>query len=184
MSCCVFEVTSPDLRPDDIGPVLGLGSPGGRFPEPHPHGDERQLHLLREGPTGPDQRRQGPAHRQQGQTGNGLSPALAAVSTFFGKEYILTVLFSMLQTPPAGNKTQYEEIDIPVALLSYSDMLDISKVRDQAWLRLSSGFAYYLKEHATLFPNSTTVCSPLILDELIHTPLIFVRAHSRYFASI
>lgn len=32
------------------------------------------------------------------------------------------------QTPPAGNKTQYEEIDIPVALLSYADMLDISKV--------------------------------------------------------
>ncbi|KAG9343430.1 hypothetical protein JZ751_013594 [Albula glossodonta] len=32
-------------------------------------------------------------------------------------------------TPPAGNKTQYEEIDIPVALLSYSDMLDISRVR-------------------------------------------------------
>ncbi|XP_037537292.1 signal peptide peptidase-like 2 [Nematolebias whitei] len=30
-------------------------------------------------------------------------------------------------TPPAGNKTQYEEIDIPVALLSYSDSLDISK---------------------------------------------------------
>ncbi|XP_023121429.2 signal peptide peptidase-like 2 isoform X1 [Amphiprion ocellaris] len=30
-------------------------------------------------------------------------------------------------TPPAGNKTQYEEISIPVALLSYSDMLDISK---------------------------------------------------------
>ncbi|XP_041946528.1 signal peptide peptidase-like 2 [Alosa sapidissima] len=30
-------------------------------------------------------------------------------------------------TPPAGNKSQYEEIDIPVALLSYADMLDISK---------------------------------------------------------
>ncbi|XP_036410891.1 signal peptide peptidase-like 2B [Megalops cyprinoides] len=30
-------------------------------------------------------------------------------------------------TPPAGNKTQYEEIDIPVALLSYADMLDISR---------------------------------------------------------
>ncbi|KAG5847845.1 hypothetical protein ANANG_G00130520 [Anguilla anguilla] len=30
-------------------------------------------------------------------------------------------------TPPAGNQTQYEEIDIPVALLSYTDMLDISK---------------------------------------------------------
>uniref|UniRef100_A0A672Z6F9 Signal peptide peptidase-like 2B n=1 Tax=Sphaeramia orbicularis TaxID=375764 RepID=A0A672Z6F9_9TELE len=30
-------------------------------------------------------------------------------------------------TPPAGNKTQYEEISIPVALLSYTDMLDISK---------------------------------------------------------
>ncbi|CAN9503464.1 unnamed protein product [Ophioblennius macclurei] len=30
-------------------------------------------------------------------------------------------------TPPAGNKSQYEEIDIPVALLSYTDMLEISK---------------------------------------------------------
>ncbi|XP_041086727.1 signal peptide peptidase-like 2B isoform X1 [Polyodon spathula] len=30
-------------------------------------------------------------------------------------------------TPPAGNRSQYEEIDIPVALLSYTDMLDISK---------------------------------------------------------
>ncbi|XP_076828082.1 signal peptide peptidase-like 2 isoform X2 [Brachyhypopomus gauderio] len=29
--------------------------------------------------------------------------------------------------PPFGNKTQYEEIDIPVALLSYADLLDISK---------------------------------------------------------
>ncbi|XP_077332397.1 signal peptide peptidase-like 2B isoform X1 [Lithobates pipiens] len=29
--------------------------------------------------------------------------------------------------PPGGNRSQYEEIDIPVALLSYSDMLDISK---------------------------------------------------------
>ncbi|XP_010889559.1 signal peptide peptidase-like 2 isoform X1 [Esox lucius] len=34
-------------------------------------------------------------------------------------------------TPPAGNKTQYEEIDIPVALLSYTDMLDISKTFGQ-----------------------------------------------------
>ncbi|KAJ8271067.1 hypothetical protein GJAV_G00122380 [Gymnothorax javanicus] len=30
-------------------------------------------------------------------------------------------------TPPAGNQTQYEEIDIPVALLSFADMLDISR---------------------------------------------------------
>uniref|UniRef100_A0A8C1MUV3 Signal peptide peptidase-like 2B n=1 Tax=Cyprinus carpio TaxID=7962 RepID=A0A8C1MUV3_CYPCA len=30
-------------------------------------------------------------------------------------------------TPPSGNKSQYEEIGIPVALLSYKDMLDISK---------------------------------------------------------
>uniref|UniRef100_H3DBQ8 Signal peptide peptidase-like 2B n=1 Tax=Tetraodon nigroviridis TaxID=99883 RepID=H3DBQ8_TETNG len=37
-------------------------------------------------------------------------------------------------TPPAGNKTQYEEIDIPVALLSYSDMLDISKTFGKARL--------------------------------------------------
>nr|XP_033811196.1 signal peptide peptidase-like 2B isoform X2 [Geotrypetes seraphini] len=29
--------------------------------------------------------------------------------------------------PPAGNGSQYEEIEIPVALLSYSDMLDIGK---------------------------------------------------------
>ncbi|GCB60825.1 hypothetical protein scyTo_0011199 [Scyliorhinus torazame] len=29
--------------------------------------------------------------------------------------------------PPGGNGSQYEEIDIPVALLSYNDMLDISK---------------------------------------------------------
>ncbi|OXB59998.1 hypothetical protein ASZ78_008134, partial [Callipepla squamata] len=29
--------------------------------------------------------------------------------------------------PPGGNRSQYEEIDIPVALLSYSDMLDIVK---------------------------------------------------------
>uniref|UniRef100_A0A671S6S7 Signal peptide peptidase-like 2B n=1 Tax=Sinocyclocheilus anshuiensis TaxID=1608454 RepID=A0A671S6S7_9TELE len=31
-------------------------------------------------------------------------------------------------TPPSGNKSQYEEIGIPVALLSYKDMLDISKM--------------------------------------------------------
>ncbi|KAG1934859.1 signal peptide peptidase-like 2B [Pimephales promelas] len=30
-------------------------------------------------------------------------------------------------TPPSGNKSQYEEIGIPVALLSYKDMLEISK---------------------------------------------------------
>ncbi|XP_051554457.1 signal peptide peptidase-like 2 isoform X2 [Myxocyprinus asiaticus] len=30
-------------------------------------------------------------------------------------------------TPPSGNKSQYEEISIPVALLSYKDMLDIRK---------------------------------------------------------
>lgn len=30
--------------------------------------------------------------------------------------------------PPAGNTSQYEEIDIPVALLSYGDMLEIYKV--------------------------------------------------------
>uniref|UniRef100_A0A3B1J5I4 Signal peptide peptidase-like 2B n=1 Tax=Astyanax mexicanus TaxID=7994 RepID=A0A3B1J5I4_ASTMX len=35
--------------------------------------------------------------------------------------------------PPFGNKTQYEEIDIPVALLSYADMLDISKSFGEQW---------------------------------------------------
>ncbi|XP_072296889.1 signal peptide peptidase-like 2 isoform X3 [Eucyclogobius newberryi] len=37
-------------------------------------------------------------------------------------------------TPPAGNKTQYEEIDIPVALLSFTDMQDISKSFGKAQL--------------------------------------------------
>ncbi|XP_043768018.1 signal peptide peptidase-like 2B isoform X1 [Cervus elaphus] len=34
--------------------------------------------------------------------------------------------------PPGGNKTQYEEIGIPVALLSYRDMLDIFQTFGQA----------------------------------------------------
>lgn len=38
------------------------------------------------------------------------------------------VCFDLFQVPPGGNRSQYEEIDIPVALLSYSDMLDIVKV--------------------------------------------------------
>lgn len=33
-----------------------------------------------------------------------------------------------LQVPPGGNKTQYEEISIPVALLSHRDLQDIFKV--------------------------------------------------------
>ncbi|PKU39055.1 signal peptide peptidasehypothetical protein [Limosa lapponica baueri] len=32
-----------------------------------------------------------------------------------------------MHVPPGGNRSQYEEIDIPVALLSYTDMLDIGK---------------------------------------------------------
>lgn len=32
------------------------------------------------------------------------------------------------QVPPGGNKTQYEEISIPVALLSHSDLQDIFQV--------------------------------------------------------
>ncbi|XP_030629783.1 signal peptide peptidase-like 2 [Chanos chanos] len=43
-----------------------------------------------------------------------------------GAKGLLIVSRSRL-TPPVGNKSQYEEIDIPVALLSYADMLDISK---------------------------------------------------------
>ncbi|XP_063776145.1 signal peptide peptidase-like 2B isoform X2 [Pseudophryne corroboree] len=34
--------------------------------------------------------------------------------------------------PPGGNRSQYEEIDIPVALLSYSDMMDIRKTFGQS----------------------------------------------------
>lgn len=33
-----------------------------------------------------------------------------------------------LQVPPGGNKTQYEEISIPVALLSHRDLRDIFRV--------------------------------------------------------
>lgn len=36
--------------------------------------------------------------------------------------------WTVFQVPPGGNRSQYEEIDIPVALLSYTDMLDIGKV--------------------------------------------------------
>lgn len=32
------------------------------------------------------------------------------------------------QVPPGGNKTQYEEISIPVALLSHRDLQDIFQV--------------------------------------------------------
>ncbi|CAH2292213.1 signal peptide peptidase-like 2B isoform X1 [Pelobates cultripes] len=34
--------------------------------------------------------------------------------------------------PPGGNRSQYEEIDIPVALLSHSDMIDIGKTFGRA----------------------------------------------------
>ncbi|XP_036168977.1 signal peptide peptidase-like 2B isoform X6 [Myotis myotis] len=39
----------------------------------------------------------------------------------------LLVVSKETLVPPGGNKTQYEEIGIPVALLSYKDMLDIFK---------------------------------------------------------
>lgn len=42
------------------------------------------------------------------------------------------------QVPPGGNKTQYEEIGIPVALLSHKDMLDIFKVGSPASCSLST----------------------------------------------
>uniref|UniRef100_A0AAY4BJZ6 Signal peptide peptidase-like 2B n=1 Tax=Denticeps clupeoides TaxID=299321 RepID=A0AAY4BJZ6_9TELE len=61
-----------------------------------------------EGQARTDQRCSGYPHSQQGQAGESKRPF-------------------PISTPPAGNKTQYEEIDIPVALLSYTDMLDISK---------------------------------------------------------
>lgn len=38
-----------------------------------------------------------------------------------------------LQVPPGGNKTQYEEISIPVALLSHRDLQDIFRVGTGAW---------------------------------------------------
>lgn len=38
------------------------------------------------------------------------------------------LVWTIFQVPPGGNRSQYEEIDIPVALLSYTDMLDIGKV--------------------------------------------------------
>jgi len=126
-----LEVTPSDLWPDDVGAVLPLGRPGRRLPKSHRHGDERQLHFLWKGPTGPDQRRKGPAHREQGPTGNPASKYDASGLNRVVALHKTEVCFCFFKskTPPAGNKTQYEEIDIPVALLSYSDMLDISKVR-------------------------------------------------------
>lgn len=67
-------------------------------------------------------------------------------------EVIISCAFFDFQTPPAGNKSQYEEIDIPVALLSYSDMLDISKVRGQT-LTLTENQLF-----ATWRPNPVRVC--------------------------
>ncbi|KAI9544449.1 Signal peptide peptidase-like 2B [Dissostichus eleginoides] len=42
------------------------------------------------------------------------------------KDRLVNMLITLKNTP-AGNRTQYEEIDIPVALLSYTDMLEIIK---------------------------------------------------------
>ncbi|XP_074834329.1 signal peptide peptidase-like 2B isoform X5 [Carettochelys insculpta] len=50
---------------------------------------------------------------------------MAGVLTSRAQPGLLLLLVG--QAPPKGNSSQYEEIDIPVALLSYADMLDIEK---------------------------------------------------------
>lgn len=65
----VVSVTSTNLWPDHVGAVLALWRPGGGLSKSHPHGNERKLHFLWEGPASTAQRCEGHPHRQQGQTG-------------------------------------------------------------------------------------------------------------------
>lgn len=62
------------------------------------------------------------------------------------------------QVPPGGNKTQYDEIGIPVALLSHKDMLDIFKVGPPA-LQSASGLGPRVPDGQG--PRSEAVCHGL-----------------------
>uniref|UniRef100_A0A8C1UQP1 Signal peptide peptidase-like 2B n=1 Tax=Cyprinus carpio TaxID=7962 RepID=A0A8C1UQP1_CYPCA len=70
-------------------------------------------------------------------------------------------------TPPSGNKSQYEEIGIPVALLSYKDMLDISKTFGEKM------------QVAMYAPNEPVVDYNMVLIFLMAVELCPCNSHKR-----
>ncbi|XP_070800969.1 LOW QUALITY PROTEIN: signal peptide peptidase-like 2B [Pituophis catenifer annectens] len=71
----------------------------------------------------------------EGGFGNAVPMVMRGNCTFYEKVRLaqvngargLLIVSKERLVPPAGNRSQYEEIDIPVALLSYADMLDIGQ---------------------------------------------------------
>nr|XP_020649822.1 signal peptide peptidase-like 2B isoform X1 [Pogona vitticeps] len=76
-----------------------------------------------------------PSDVPDGGFGNSIPMVMRGNCTFYEKVRLaqingargLLIVSREKLVPPAGNRSQYEEIDIPVALLSYSDMLDIGR---------------------------------------------------------
>nr|XP_060640697.1 signal peptide peptidase-like 2B [Anolis sagrei ordinatus] len=76
-----------------------------------------------------------PSDVPKGGFGNAVPMVLRGNCTFYEKVRLaqvngargLLIVSREKLVPPAGNASQYEEIDIPVALLSYADMLDIGR---------------------------------------------------------
>ncbi|KAM6467306.1 signal peptide peptidase-like 2B isoform 2-T2 [Liasis olivaceus] len=76
-----------------------------------------------------------PSEVPDGGFGNAVPMVMRGNCTFYEKVRLaqingargLLVVSKERLVPPAGNRSQYEEIDIPVALLSYADMLDIGR---------------------------------------------------------
>ncbi|KAM9330554.1 signal peptide peptidase-like 2B [Gastrophryne carolinensis] len=81
-----------------------------------------------------------PADVPDGGFSNSIPMVLRGNCTFYEKVRLaqingargLLIVSREKLVPPGGNQSQYEEIDIPVALLSYSDMLDIGKTFGQS----------------------------------------------------
>ncbi|XP_063147096.1 signal peptide peptidase-like 2B isoform X5 [Candoia aspera] len=76
-----------------------------------------------------------PSEVPDGGFGNAVPMVMRGNCTFYEKVHLaqingargLLIVSKERLVPPAGNQSQYEEIDIPVALLSYEDMLDIGQ---------------------------------------------------------
>ncbi|KAH0626001.1 hypothetical protein JD844_034400 [Phrynosoma platyrhinos] len=76
-----------------------------------------------------------PSDVPDGGFGNTIPMVMRGNCTFYEKVRLaqingargLLIVSREKLVPPAGNWSQYEEIDIPVALLSYTDMLDIGR---------------------------------------------------------
>ncbi|XP_064424673.1 signal peptide peptidase-like 2 [Latimeria chalumnae] len=85
-----------------------------------------------------------PSDVPHGGFGNKIPMVLRGNCTFYEKVRLaqingakgLLIVSRERLVPPGGNKSQYEEIDIPVALLSYTDMLDIAKTYGR-WVKVA-----------------------------------------------